>query len=92
MTILSKAFSAARRSWHLKLDIDSDEMMSAYIIERGLPIDLQSKGENYMYPNFSSCNIEFEFLYSNCTKKHPIFFSFAHNTNQVIGLSKILSL
>ena len=26
------------------------------------------------------------------TKKHPIFFSFAHNTNQVIGLKSILSL
>ena len=39
LTILSKSFNGARRSWHLKLDINSDEMMSAYIVERGLPID-----------------------------------------------------
>lgn len=92
LTVLTKSFSAARRSWHLKLDIDTDEMMSAFIVERGMPIDLAPKGENYLYPNFSSCNIEFEFVYSNYTRKHPMFFSFAHNTNQIVGLKKILSL
>ena len=92
LTIFSKSFNGARRSWHLKLDVNSDEMLSAFIVERGSPINMPSKGENYLYPNFSSCIIEFEFLYSNCTKKHPIFFSFAHNTNQVIGLKSILSL
>ena len=41
MTIFSKAFDFGRRSWMLKLDLDSDNNVSAFIVERGAPINLQ---------------------------------------------------
>ena len=38
MTVFSKAFNFGRRSWMLKVDIDSENNISAYIVERGSPM------------------------------------------------------
>jgi hypothetical protein len=61
ITILSKSFDAARRSWHLKIDLDQNDSISIYLIERGLPLkNNDRKLENCAHPNFSSTlfNIE----------------------------------
>jgi len=37
-TITSPAFDAARRSFHVKLDIDSTGSISIWLVERGKPL------------------------------------------------------
>ncbi len=96
-TVFTKCFNAARRSWHLKLDFDANDNLSLYLLERGKPIYLQqslNKGENCMIPNFSSVLFEFEVIHKTMIneKKTPIFFSFAHNTNQIVGVKNYLNL
>jgi len=39
ITVFTKAFDAARRSWHLKIDIDKNENLSLWLVERGQPIE-----------------------------------------------------
>jgi hypothetical protein len=36
-TIICKAFDFGRRSWHLKIDIDYDNNISLWLMERGVP-------------------------------------------------------
>jgi hypothetical protein len=38
MSVFSKAFDFGRRSWMLKIDIDQEGNISAYLVERGGPI------------------------------------------------------
>jgi hypothetical protein len=37
-TITSQAFDAARRSFHVKLDIEGDGNISIWLFERGMPL------------------------------------------------------
>lgn len=40
LTIFSKAFDFGRRSWMLKIDIDQEENVSLFVVERGAPLGL----------------------------------------------------
>lgn len=40
ITVISKGFDFARRSWMLKVDVDYEGNVSAYIVERGPPLGL----------------------------------------------------
>lgn len=42
VSIISRAFDFGRRCWHLKVDIDYDNNMSLWIIERGKPLNSNS--------------------------------------------------
>lgn len=93
VTLVTKAFDAARRSWHLKVDIDKNEYMSLWLVERGQPIGENLLNQNITVPNFSSVILEFEVNHKSIGEKQtPIFFSFAHNMNQIIGHKKMLNL
>jgi len=37
-SVISKVFDFGRRSWHLKIDIDYENNVSLWIIERGEPV------------------------------------------------------
>ena len=54
MTIFTSCFEEARRSWHLKIDIDKDQNISAWLIERGEPLGPNIRNQNYHIPHFSS--------------------------------------
>ena len=62
LTIISNAFDSSRRSWHLKIDINTNMEMSLWIVERGLPIGLNEYNENYSIPFFSSVILEFKVI------------------------------
>lgn len=86
MTIFSKAFDFGRRSWMLKLDLDSDGNISPYIVERGCPLGLQSDDKNHtsfigqtVPVKFSSLLVQFEIQDPSFGEhKSYFFFSFAH--------------
>jgi len=43
MSIFSKAFDFGRRSWMLKIDLDYENNISLYLVERGSPLGLSQK-------------------------------------------------
>ena len=88
ISIVTKSFDAARRSWHLKIDFDVNKNMSLYIVERGAPSESKNFGENNLVPQFSSVLFTLELQ----KKRVPIFFSFAHNTNQLVGIKNLANL
>ena len=91
--MFTHAFDSARRSWHLKIDFEAKENLSLWIVERGLPIGEDLIGQNFLIPNFSSVILEFEIYHKSMGEKStPIFYSFAHNSNQIIGQKNILNL
>jgi hypothetical protein len=82
LTIFSNVFDCSRRSWHLKIDINSNLEMSLWIIERGLPIGINEFFENFSVPHFSSVILEFKVNSKSIDNLYcPIFFSFSHNAN-----------
>ena len=49
--------------------------------------------QNILAPNFSSVFIEFEISCKTLGKvSTSIFYSFAHNTNQVVGIQNVINL
>jgi hypothetical protein len=72
----------------VKLDIcKSDKSIGVWFVERGKPVyKAQNSSQNSQQIRFSSTLIEFEILDSGLkNRKGSIFFSFAHERNQVIG-------
>jgi hypothetical protein len=64
-----------------------DKSIGIWFLERGKPISkTQNFSQNSQQIKFSSSLIEFEILDSGLkNRKGTIFFSFAHERNQVIG-------
>ena len=97
-TILSKTFDGLRRSWHLKVDIEKlGNKVSLWIIERGEPEDDNATAYSILRRNtpiqFSSILLELEVLDPAVqNRKTTMFFSFAHDQNQVIGHRNYISL
>jgi hypothetical protein len=60
MTYFSEAFDVARRSWHFKIDVEANENVSLWLVERDAPVGDNDLQENLMVPSFSSVIIEFE--------------------------------
>ena len=58
-TFFSDAFDCARRSWHFKLDIQSNEDLGLWVVERGIPVGSDLLTANPLAPNFSSVSLEF---------------------------------
>jgi hypothetical protein len=88
MTVFSKAFDFGRRSWMLKVDIDFDKNVSAYLVERGAPLNIthsdkikQSYQLGISIPiRFSSVLVQFELLDPAFgDHKSHFFYSFAHD-------------
>lgn len=75
VTIMSIAFNACRRSFHLKLDVKKDKQISVFIVERGSPI----KKHETCPIKFSSTIVEIELNGQN--KKSTFFFPFAHDSH-----------
>jgi hypothetical protein len=40
ISIFSKAFDFGRRSWMLKIDLDYENNISLYLVEKGIPLGL----------------------------------------------------
>ena len=38
VSFISNCFDAGRRSWHLKADLDLEDNLSVWLVERGLPV------------------------------------------------------
>jgi hypothetical protein len=82
MTYFSEAFDVARRSWHFKIDVEANENVSLWLVERDAPVGDNDLQENLMVPSFSSVIIEFEMQQKTIGERSSsIFFSFAHNSN-----------
>ena len=45
LSIFSKAFDFGRRSWMLKIDLDTDGHISLYLVERGPPLGLEGHAQ-----------------------------------------------
>jgi hypothetical protein len=85
-TYFSHAFDCARRSWHFKVDFDSKDNAGVWIVERGLPVSNELFNVNCLTPNFSSVFIDFELTSKSLGQRNTvIFYSFAHNSNQIVG-------
>jgi hypothetical protein len=83
-TITSQAFDAARRSFHVKLDIDSAGSVSIWLVERGKL--LKEKLNTNLPFQFSSCYIELEMCDAGIkNRKSMFFYSFAHGSSQIVG-------
>ena len=81
-TYFSEAFDIARRSWHFKIDVEANENVSLWLVERGAPVGDNDLQENFQVPSFSSIIIEFEMQQKTIGERSSsIFFSFAHNSN-----------
>jgi hypothetical protein len=108
ITIMSEAFDFGRRSWHLKIDIDKENNISLWIskiihyylililiVERGNRMHETGKielGQNLPI-SFSSLLLEFEIVdaaLGDC--RTTIFYSFAHDTYQIIGQKNALNI
>jgi hypothetical protein len=82
--VISKAFDFGRRSWHLKIDIDYENNVSAWIIERG---EAMNKEEDFQIGlsipvKYSSVLIQFELLDAAFGEhKSLIFYTFSHDMN-----------
>lgn len=85
LSILTWCFNAARRSWHLLIDIDENFVVNVWLVERGgqVPIPEQPSSDNDRVPSFSSVLINFEVSTTKSRQmtRTPIFFSFAHNSD-----------
>lgn len=98
VSLVTPSFSEARRSWHLKIDLNSSQDLSLYLVERGRPLEGQNlKCDNFLSPEFSSVSFEISLQVLSqgtvtMSKLIPIFYSYAHNTNQVIGVSNLANL
>ena len=98
MSIFSKAFDGLRRSWHLKVDIEQPgDKISIWLVERGEPEDQDAAAPTMLRRavpiKFSSILCELEVLDPAVkNRKTVLFFSFAHDRNQVIGHRQYLSL
>lgn len=42
LSVFSKAFDFGRRSWMLKVDLDYENNVSLFLVERGLPLGLKN--------------------------------------------------
>lgn len=94
-TIISEAFDFGRRSWHLKVDINVEEQISLWLVERGASLQISEKMQvGAQLPiNYSSLLIEFELCDAAIgDRKTPIFFSFSHETHQIIGQQNFISI
>ena len=88
MTVFSKAFDFGRRSWMLKVDIDYENNVSAFIVERGVPLGLSklTSDQNTVQLGvtvpirFSSILVQFE-ITDPAFGDHRsyLFYSFAHD-------------
>ena len=93
MTYFSEAFDKARRSWYFKIDVEAKENVSLWLVERGQPVGDNSLYENFEVPNYSSVIVEFEMQQKTIGERtSSLFFSFAHNTNQIIGHKHFINL
>ena len=98
VSIFSKSFDGLRRSWHLKVDIEAPEnRISVWLVERGEPENQDAAGPAVLRRavpiKFSSVLCELEVLDPAVkNRKSVIFFSFAHDRNQVIGHRNYLCL
>ena len=98
VTIFSKSFDGLRRSWHLKVDIEAREnQISIWLVERGEPENEEAAAPTMLRRavpiKFSSVLFELEILDPAVkNRKSVIFFSFAHDRNQVIGHKNYLTL
>ena len=93
-SIFSQIFKSNNHSWSLKLDINKNEEVSLFLIERGSNNNLNNNNNNsnYIYLNF--CSILFEFFIhdKNFEKNGIIFFSFCEKQNQIIGYNNFFNL
>jgi len=82
ITIFTKSFNSGRRSWHLKIDVDKDQSVSMWLVERGYPIGFNLLNGNFNIPHFSSVIMELGIKSGILLDRStPIFYSFAHETN-----------
>mmetsp|Transcript_6122 Transcript_6122/g.5523 ORF Transcript_6122/g.5523 Transcript_6122/m.5523 type:complete len:119 (-) Transcript_6122:921-1277(-) len=95
VSVISEAFDFGRRSWNIKIDIDSDQHLSLWLVERGANVYNQQKLEiGQTIPiDFSSVFVEFEAVDGALGERSvSIFYSFAHDTHQVIGVKNFLNI
>jgi len=79
LTFISEAFDCARRSWHLKLDIDQTFNISVWLVERGPPLNPDPLFFRPSPIEFSSLLLEFWIKDgSGADRSSLIYFSFAH--------------
>jgi len=79
-TITSPAFDAARRSFHVKIDVDQVGNISIWLVERSKPFK-QKLNSNLPFL-FSSSLVELEMCDAGIKNRKSIFFfSFAHGSN-----------
>ena len=86
LSFYSQAFNAARRSWHLKVDIEMpSKEISLWIVERGEPCNEESAIDllrRSLPIKFSSQFMELEIADPGLRhRKSVIFFSFSHDKN-----------
>lgn len=93
---MTKAFNSERRSWNLKVDINSaTKNVGVWIIERGetLAEDDSTNFERGVPVCFSSVKCQIEIVDAAIkNRKSVFFFSFSHDQNQVIGHQDIANL
>lgn len=99
--MFSKAFDFGRRGWMLKVDIDFDGNISAFLVERGVPLGLAENDteRNQLYLGLtvpikiSSLLVQFEIVDPAFGEHKSFFFyTYAHDQNQVVGHENILNL
>ena len=84
ITVFSNAFDSIRRSWILKVDIDSEFQVSVYLVERGQRMGVDDKNNLYQFANIDFSSILFKFQIKGDKSENfqnQIFFSYAHNTH-----------
>lgn len=97
LTFFSQAFDAARRSWHLKIDIAQPSgEISLWLVERGQPCtesDCLQVLRSSLPIQFTSQLMELQIVDPGLKdRKTVIFFSFSHSSNQIIGHQNFVNL
>eukprot|EP00347_Sterkiella_histriomuscorum_P021918 403332320 len=97
ISLIYKAYDFGRRSWHVKMDIDSESNVSVWILERGNVINEHSNQQPQIGLNipikFSSILFQFELIDAAFGEyKSLIFHTFSHDSNQIIGHEKFINL
>jgi hypothetical protein len=86
LTIFSKAFDFGRRSWMLKIDLDYENNISLFLVERGAPLGLSQEYSAQVQLGltvpikFSSVLTQFEIIDPAFgDHKTFVFFSYSHD-------------
>jgi len=89
-TIISQSFDSETRSWHLVVDIEEDQRMSVYLLEKGSPSHTKISGP-FKY-EFTTVRFLIQIKDGESDFETVIFHSFANDHNYCVGHRRLFNL